>query len=277
MGTVFQASFAGACYAVPAVAPKVPWLAHGTCARLGPHRHSHSWTPRDGLDILVIPVLGHHSSPARASYSHYRHTLAKNCSRLKRSIGSRPKRTDYTMRSSLRLLARYLEPGIPTGLTGLRTHAAPRSTLLSVYRTTLDKLQTFPESSLYRQSVEALTKQRLSFVERVVPPGYEEWESRARKVLADNPDKFSLAGDELSSEGMRTVHIGGKTYLTPEKRPQRDVRAEEWDGEGDQGAVPEGQRLATEKAELVRSEKAKAEEKTPVAGLENEPQLTADQ
>lgn len=181
------------------------------------------------------------------------------------------------MRPSLRLLARYLTPGTPTGLTGLQTHPAPRSALLTLYRTTLDKLGNLPESSLYRQSTEALTKQRLSFVERAVPPGYEEWEAKARKILADNPDKFALAGDQLSSPGMRTVHIEGKTYLTPEERLQRDVRTEEWNGEGDQGAVLEGQRLGLEKEDMIRSEQAKAQEKTPVAGLENEPNLTADQ
>ena len=181
------------------------------------------------------------------------------------------------MRPSLRLLARYLEAGAPTGLTGLRTHATPRSTLLGLYRTTLDKLEKLPESSLYRQSVEALTKHRLSFVEGAVPAGYQEWESKARKILADNPNKFSLASDELSIPGMRTVHIDGKTYLTPEKRRPRDVRSEEWDGEGDQGAVLEGQRMAVEKDSSVRAEHAKAQEETPVAGLENEPQLTADQ
>lgn len=181
------------------------------------------------------------------------------------------------MRPSFRLLATYLKPGAPTGLTGLRTHPTPRSALLTLYRTTLDKLKELPESSLYRQSTEALTKQRLSFVERAVPPGYQEWEAKARKVLADNPDKFTLAGDELSSPGMRTVHIDGKTYFTPEERPQRDIRTEEWDGEGDQGAVPEGQRLASEKEDMIQAEQARATEKTPVVGLEDEPQLTADQ
>ena len=181
------------------------------------------------------------------------------------------------MRSSLRLLARYHQAGLPTGLTGLRTHAHPRSTLLTVYRTTLDHLQKLPESSLYRQSTEALTKQRLAFVERAVPAGYEEWESRARKVMADNPAKFSPATDKLTSPGMTTVHIGGRTYFTPEKITLRDVRDEEWDGEGDQGAVLEGQRLGAEKEEQVRTEKAKAEAETPVKGLENEPQLTIDQ
>ncbi|KAG9622147.1 hypothetical protein KCU64_g20939, partial [Aureobasidium melanogenum] len=65
------------------------------------------------------------------------------------------------MRASSRLLAqasRFLTPGAPTGLTGVLTHAAPRSTLLYLYNSTLDKLKQFPEHSVYRQSTEALTK-----------------------------------------------------------------------------------------------------------------------
>lgn len=181
------------------------------------------------------------------------------------------------MRSSLRLLARYLEPGLPTGLTGLLTHATPRSTLLALYRTTLSKLEKLPEASLYRQSSEAVTKSRLSSVESTVPAGYEEWVSKARKVIADNPDKFWLAGDEVSKPGMRTVHIEGATYLTPEKHVPGDVRSEEWNAEPDAGVALEGQRSAKEKEEMVRSEQTKAQQITPVTSLPDEPQLTADQ
>jgi NADH dehydrogenase (ubiquinone) 1 alpha subcomplex subunit 5 len=74
------------------------------------------------------------------------------------------------MRASARLLTRYLEAGRPTGLTGLLTHPAPRAALLSIYGTTLDKLKAIPETSVYRQSVEALTKHRMAIVEGMVPP-----------------------------------------------------------------------------------------------------------
>lgn len=94
------------------------------------------------------------------------------------------------MRRTFRLLAsvkpaRYLEAGTPTGLTGLYTHPSPRSTLLFLYSTTLDKLKAVPEHSVYRQSVEALTKHRMAIVEGAVPPGYDEWAAKARKLLAD--------------------------------------------------------------------------------------------
>ncbi|KAK1755789.1 ETC complex I subunit conserved region-domain-containing protein [Echria macrotheca] len=93
------------------------------------------------------------------------------------------------MRRTFRLLAsvkpaRYLEAGAPTGLTGLYTHPSPRSALLFLYSSTLDKLRAVPEHSVYRQSVEALTKHRMALVEATVPPGHEEWASRARTVLA---------------------------------------------------------------------------------------------
>ncbi|KAK1829173.1 putative nadh-ubiquinone oxidoreductase [Podospora conica] len=92
------------------------------------------------------------------------------------------------MRRTFRLLAsvkpaRYLEPGTPTGLTGLYTHPSPRSTLLFLYSSTLDQLKTVPEHSVYRQSVEAVTKHRMAIVEAAVPPGYAEWAQRARRIL----------------------------------------------------------------------------------------------
>ncbi|KAL1590712.1 hypothetical protein WHR41_00887 [Cladosporium halotolerans] len=99
------------------------------------------------------------------------------------------------MRPALRLLAsvpkaQFLEPGAPTGLTGLFTHASPRSTLLYVYNNTLEKLKFFPEHSVYRQSTEALTKHRLSVIESVKPAGLEEWQSRIQKIVDEHPEAF---------------------------------------------------------------------------------------
>lgn len=111
------------------------------------------------------------------------------------------------MRRTLRLLAsvsvkpvRHLEPGRPTGLTGLYTHPSPRSTLLYLYSSTLDKLKAVPEHSVYRQSVEALTKHRMAIVEAAVPPGYEEWAAKARKIIADEAEaakKREILAEEL--------------------------------------------------------------------------------
>lgn len=56
--------------------------------------------------------------------------------------------------------------GNPTGLTGIYQHPNPRPALISLYNHTLSTLNTkFPSSSIYRQSVEALTKNRLKIVE----------------------------------------------------------------------------------------------------------------
>lgn len=56
--------------------------------------------------------------------------------------------------------------GYPTGLTGLYQHPNPRPALISLYNHTLKVLnQKFPQQSVYRQSVEALTRNRLNVVE----------------------------------------------------------------------------------------------------------------
>ncbi|KAK1081263.1 hypothetical protein LTR33_004841 [Friedmanniomyces endolithicus] len=100
------------------------------------------------------------------------------------------------MRAASRLLAtasrsnEFLRPGAPTGLTGLLTHSAPRSTLLYLYSSTLEKLSHFPESSVYRQSTEALTKHRLKIIEDIRPGGLAEWQERVKKTVDGNPEAF---------------------------------------------------------------------------------------
>lgn len=56
--------------------------------------------------------------------------------------------------------------GYPIGLTGYFQHPNPRPALIALYNNTLKVLQTeFPENSVYRQSVEQMTKNRLEIVE----------------------------------------------------------------------------------------------------------------
>ncbi|EDK41954.1 hypothetical protein LELG_00132 [Lodderomyces elongisporus NRRL YB-4239] len=56
--------------------------------------------------------------------------------------------------------------GIPTGITGLFKHPNPRPALITLYNNQLEILnKQFPKESVYRQSVEALTKNRLKIVE----------------------------------------------------------------------------------------------------------------
>lgn len=90
------------------------------------------------------------------------------------------------MRATIRLLAsaaRYPEAGSPTGLTGLQTAASPRSALLYLYALTLDRLSPIPETSLYRQSVEAVTRHRMSLVQATKPAGWDAWQARAQQLL----------------------------------------------------------------------------------------------
>ncbi|KAG7664883.1 uncharacterized protein J8A68_001576 [[Candida] subhashii] len=74
-------------------------------------------------------------------------------------------RVTRVLRQSKELLVRATS-GYPTGLTGLYQHPNPRPVLIELYNQTLDFVgKNFPKESVYRQSVEALTKNRLKAVE----------------------------------------------------------------------------------------------------------------
>ncbi|KAI0432173.1 ETC complex I subunit conserved region-domain-containing protein [Xylaria sp. FL1042] len=189
------------------------------------------------------------------------------------------------MRRTLRLLAnvkpaRYLEAGNPTGLTGLYTHSSPRSSLLFLYSRTLEKLQRFPESSLYRKSVEAQTKHRMAIVEAAEPPGYKEWAQRAQKAIEENPEQFSIASS-ARVDGARaiTVASGGSIFVHRTDPQEQDMRTEEWDGERDEGPGSEGLRGAEERehASLNAVYDRKPLEMPDKVRWESEPQMTADQ
>ncbi|KAH6607891.1 hypothetical protein Trco_004204 [Trichoderma cornu-damae] len=168
------------------------------------------------------------------------------------------------MRPTFRALASYLEPGTPTGLTGLWTHKTPRSALLYLYSTTLHRLQSIPETSLYRQSVEATTNHRMKLVEKIVPPGYEEWAVKVKEQMRKNPHQFEAASDRVDGSGARTFKLGNRIFVVGNEHEAGDIRLEEWNGESevgrnDQSIEPE-QNLNDEKLEW-----------------QDEPQLTAEQ
>ena len=178
--------------------------------------------------------------------------------------------TTFTMRAALRLLAdvksvpsQVLESGAPTGLTGLYTHPSPRSTLLYLYNQTLQKLQHFPDYSVYRQSAEALTKHRQSIIEEIKPAGLSEWAERARKKIAENPKAFRGA-----------TQIGDSTYYhtSTEEVPED----QEWDGEK---GVPtlEGTRDEKEGAFNARAAAKSIPTREQVVDWEPEPPLSAEQ
>ncbi|EEA21003.1 hypothetical protein TMatcc_001009 [Talaromyces marneffei ATCC 18224] len=180
------------------------------------------------------------------------------------------------MRPALRLLAnvkpaRYLEPFAPTGLTGLVTHPSPRPTLIFLYTQTLEKLKQFPESSAYRQSVEALTRHRLQIVESAKPPGFDEWLQRVKKVVAENPERFAkarLANGTFA--GIQQDDIYGGT------------KAKEWDGLV--GPITEGPSRTPEEVaqwEAIIEDAAQPESASDfheeTINWESEPSLEAEQ
>lgn len=76
----------------------------------------------------------------------------------------------------------WLRTARTTNIAGLEVHPDPLPVLESTYTQTLKVLETFPESSVYRQSAEAVTEERLSVLSEAVTQ-----ESRA------SPDASELA------------------------------------------------------------------------------------
>lgn len=188
------------------------------------------------------------------------------------------------MRAFSRLLAnvkpaRYLEPGTATGLTGLFTHPTPRSTLLYLYYTTLDKLKELPESSVYRQSTEALARHRLNIVEGIKPEGYDAWLERSKKDVKEHPDIFDKRPTHAGGKPEQPVAVvrGGHTFVAVEM-DEPDPATLEWDGEEDVGPVAEGTRTEEERRQDI--EVLVGQGPQPVekhVDWEPEPQLDADQ
>lgn len=171
------------------------------------------------------------------------------------------------MKNTLRLLAavkpgRYLEAGNPTGLTGLLTHPAPRSTLLYLYGATLDKLKAFPDYSVYRQSTEALTKHRMSIIESIKPEGYDEWAKKAAEKIEKYPEAFQPGGNYVHRSA------GGQDFVTLEDQEDED---QEW-------TSLEGTRSSEEKvAEVALLRKGRRKDYSKVVNWEPEPPLEASQ
>lgn len=171
------------------------------------------------------------------------------------------------MRNTLRLLAavkpgRYLEAGNPTGLTGLFTHPAPRSTLLYLYGATLDKLKAFPDHSVYRQSTEALTKHRMSIIESIKPEGYDDWAKTAAEKIEKYPEAFQPGGNYVHRSA------GGQDFVTLDEHEYED---QEW-------TSLEGTRSSEEKAaEVALLRKGRRKDYAKTVNWEPEPPLEASQ
>lgn len=179
------------------------------------------------------------------------------------------------MRPTIRLLAKFLEPGTPTGLAGLPTHPAPRSTLIYLYSSTLNKLNQIPDHSPYRQATEALTKQRLAAVEATKPEGFDAWMDKVRFQIARHQEELGIKpdSDALNYEGREFVvaRMFGRNI------DERD-KAAEWDGTGEGKATLEGPRTKEEKEKEMRElaeETARQEQNLPT--IDPEPQLTREE
>ncbi|KAF1913244.1 ETC complex I subunit conserved region-domain-containing protein [Ampelomyces quisqualis] len=179
------------------------------------------------------------------------------------------------MRAAARLLAavkpaQHLEPGAPTGLTGLFTHPSPRSTLLYHYTSTLDKLKQVPASSVYRQSTEALTRHRLHIVEQSKPAGWDQWQEKIRRQLSDDP---GLATSIEHADGQTTL------ILPSEQQVDERSKAAEWDGEVAR-PFPEGIRSYKERLPHVKAMKGDAnyspQRVIAQVKFDPEPQFTTD-
>ncbi|KAG0633501.1 ETC complex I subunit conserved region-domain-containing protein [Tuber brumale] len=94
------------------------------------------------------------------------------------------------MLPTLRLFAQVgtqrLAPFSTTGITGILTHPNPRPALIAVYNHTLSLLSRLPQHSVYRQSTENLTKQRLAIVESVKPEGWAEYQATLKSEREAN-------------------------------------------------------------------------------------------
>ena len=175
------------------------------------------------------------------------------------------------MRSTLRLLAsvkpgRYLEAGNPTGLTGLFTHPSPRSALIYLYSSTLDKLKAFPESSVYRQSTESLTRHRLKIVESIKPAGWAEWSEKAKKQIAEHPEVFNTPEGETPHDNEKYVKSthDGRIFVNTRQPEEGDEIDQEWDGEVG-SATLEGSRVEEERrhqGKMLEMKRPGSDEKT---------------
>lgn len=178
------------------------------------------------------------------------------------------------MRAAARLLAsvrkgKYLEAGAPTGLTGLNTHPSPRSALLFHYNATLDKLKQIPESSVYRQSTEALTRHRLKVIEETKPAGWDNWMHRVQLQAENDPSAFQIV---KTSAG--TLVVGPSLDIAD----PRTVDAS-WDGER-MPSFPEGVRTAEERKPWLQAMKGDVsytpERVHAPVRMEPEPQYTEE-
>lgn len=196
--------------------------------------------------------------------------------------------TSTNMRYTTRLFAaaktaRFLEPNTPTGLTGLFTHPSPRSTLIYLYSSTLEKLAAFPEDSVYRKSTEALTKHRLDIISSVKPEGLEAYNAESKAFIEKYPGVLDTPASGATEDGHRHAKqvVRGQTFIHTQQEKEYDDLKHEWNNEPDEGPVLEGSRTTAERASQAKMGEAKPIdvdwEAVRKVFTGKEPPLTADQ
>lgn len=120
---------------------------------------------------------------------------------------SPPQLKSIMLRASRPLLQQALKS--TTGITGLKVHPNPLPTLVSTYQETLARVSEIPSSSVYRQSVEALTQRKLKLVQNANGDV-----AAAEKALDDGQieEAIDVAQDELS---LVAKMIDWKAYVSP--------------------------------------------------------------
>jgi NADH dehydrogenase (ubiquinone) 1 alpha subcomplex subunit 5 len=92
------------------------------------------------------------------------------------------------------LLQQLVRKKVSTGLTGLAVHPNPLPELTKTYESTLTALKSLPSTSVYRQSVEALTQNKLRIVQEAAGDV-----ASAEKQLDEGQieESIDIANDEL--------------------------------------------------------------------------------
>ncbi|GBE78288.1 ETC complex I subunit conserved region-domain-containing protein [Sparassis latifolia] len=101
-----------------------------------------------------------------------------------------------------------------TGIAGLHVHHDPLPELTRLYQSTLSELSAIPETSVYRQGVEALTERKLKIVQ-----GANGNIAEVEKQLDEGQIEVSLniAQDELS---LVSKMIEWKAWQPLEEKPE---------------------------------------------------------
>ena len=84
-----------------------------------------------------------------------------------------------------------------TGIHGLAVHPDPLTALINTYESTLSTLSSIPQTSIYRQSVEALVRNKLNIVKNargdVTAAEQQLDEGQIEEALDTAADELSLA------------------------------------------------------------------------------------